>query len=116
MNTILVVDDHAAFRRGLRALLESEGFVGVGEAETGQMAVDAAMALEPDLVIVDIGLPDVDGFAVVRELAARGSRAAIVLTSSRDAASFGARLASAAAAFVPKDELGADAIQQALGR
>ena len=78
MNTILVVDDHAAFRHGLRALLESEGFVVVGEAETGQAGVETAMALAPDLVIVDIGLPDIDGFAVVRELSARGSRADLV--------------------------------------
>jgi DNA-binding NarL/FixJ family response regulator len=114
MRSILVIDDHAPFRADLRALLEAEGLAVVGEADTGRTGIAAALALNPDLVIVDIGLPDIDGFDVGRELAARGFAARVVLTSSRDRDAFGPRLAETRAAFVAKDELGWEAIEQAL--
>ncbi len=71
MHTILIVDDHAGFRHQARALLEADGFVVIGEADDGATGLAAARALRPDLVLLDIGLPDIEGFAVAHELTAR---------------------------------------------
>src|SRR5512142_597926 len=87
--TVLIVDDHPSFRGMARALLESEGFIVVGEAEDGAAAIAQAHALHPDLILLDVQLPDMDGFAVAAELTSNGSRPDIVLTSSRDACDFG---------------------------
>jgi DNA-binding NarL/FixJ family response regulator len=112
MSTILIVDDHAGFRVQARALLEAEGFVVVGEAIDGATGLTAARALKPDLVLLDIGLPDVEGFDVARELAIDGPPPFVVLTSSREASAFGPRLTtSGALGFIPKDELSGAAIR-----
>jgi DNA-binding NarL/FixJ family response regulator len=108
--TVLVVDDHAGFRATARRLLERDGWTVVGEAADGSTALAAAASLAPDLVLVDIGLPDIDGFAVAERLAAgraRGTPApAVVLISSRDRTTYGSRVdASPALGFVAKDEL-----------
>jgi DNA-binding NarL/FixJ family response regulator len=109
--TVLIVDDHPSFRGMARALLESEGFVVVGEAEDGASAVDQARALHPDIVLLDIQLPDIDGFAVAARLTANGSSPAIVLTSSRDRSDFGSLVEeSGARGFVAKAEISAEAI------
>jgi DNA-binding NarL/FixJ family response regulator len=100
----LVVDDHAGFRAAARRLLESEGWTVVGEAADGATALAAAAALRPDVVLLDIGLPDIDGFAVARGLA--GGSADVVLVSSRDPEAFTGRLAaSAAVGFIAKADL-----------
>ena len=115
MNTILIVDDHAPFRVQARALLEADGFVVVGEAATGRSGLQAARALRPHLVLLDIGLPDVEGFEVARALAADGPPPFVVLTSSREASAYGPRLSSSRVlGFIPKDELSGAAIR-ALG-
>jgi DNA-binding NarL/FixJ family response regulator len=118
MNTILIVDDHAPFRVRVRALLQADGFVVVGEADSGVAGLAAARSLRPQLVLLDIGLPDVEGFEVARELAADGPPPFVVLTSSRDASSYGPRLASSTVlGFIPKDELSGAAIRAlAMGR
>ncbi len=106
MYTILIVDDSAGFRVQARALLEAEGFQVVGEAGDGQSGLAAARMLAPQLVLLDIGLPDVEGFEVARSLANDEAPPLIVLTSSREAAAYGPRLAaSPALGFIPKDEL-----------
>ena len=64
MTTVLIVDDHPAFRKSARHLLEAEGFAVVGEAEDGRSALEQIAKLAPDLVLLDIQLPDIDGFAV----------------------------------------------------
>jgi DNA-binding NarL/FixJ family response regulator len=86
---VLIVDDHASFRSCARALLESEGFDVAGEAADGESAVALAAELEPELVLLDVQLPDIDGFAVAERLLAADPSLQIVLVSSRDRASYG---------------------------
>src|SRR4051812_33256632 len=112
MNTILIIDDHAAFRVQARALLTSDGFNVVGEAVDGTSGLRAARMLRPDLVLLDIGLPDVEGFEVARVLAVDGPPPFVVLTSSRDASAYGPRLAaSRVLGFIAKEELSGAAIR-----
>ena len=105
--TVLIVDDHPSFRATARALLEAEGYDVVGEADDGASAIAAAEALHPELVLLDVQLPDFDGFEVARRLATmNGGSPAVILTSSRDAADFGPLVEqSGARGFVPKAEL-----------
>jgi DNA-binding NarL/FixJ family response regulator len=105
--SVLIVDDHAGFRAFARALLEAEGFVVVGEAPDGASALAAVRDLRPRFVLLDIHLPDFDGFAVCERLAeAGGELPVVVLTSTREASSYRRRLdASGASAFIPKAEL-----------
>lgn len=86
--TVLIVDDHAGFRSFARALLEAEGFDVVGEATDGASAVALARKLAPKLVLLDVALPDMDGFAVCAALLQDGTGPAVVLTSSRDVSSY----------------------------
>jgi DNA-binding NarL/FixJ family response regulator len=112
MATILIVDDNAGFRIHARALLEADGFEVVGESADGTSGLAAARSVRPDLVLLDIGLPDVDGFEVARDLAVDGPPPLVVLTSSREASAYGPRLAdSRALGFIPKDELSGAAIR-----
>jgi DNA-binding NarL/FixJ family response regulator len=109
--TILIVDDHPSFRGMARALLESEGFDVVGEAADGAAAIEAARELHPDVVLLDVQLPDIDGFEVAAVLTRNGSSPAIVMTSSRDACDFGSLVEkSGARGFIPKAELSAEAV------
>jgi DNA-binding NarL/FixJ family response regulator len=104
--SVLIVDDHADFRAFARALLDADGFEVVGEAHDGASALAAARSLKPSLVLLDVQLPDIDGFAVCEELSAEDDAPAIVLTSSRDASSYRRRLGeSRARGFIPKAEL-----------
>lgn len=115
MNTILIVDDHVGFRAQARALLEADGFSVVGEAADGRSALKAARSLRPDVVLLDVGLPDLEGFDVARQLVMNGTPPLVVLTSSRQASEYGPRVASSGAlGFIPKDELSGPAIR-ALG-
>jgi DNA-binding NarL/FixJ family response regulator len=116
--TVLIVDDHPSFRSTARALLEAEGFEVVGEAEDGASGLAAAAELRPDLILLDVQLPDIDGFEVASRVcqSANGTCPVIVLTSSRDAADFGPLVEeSGAAGFVAKAELSASAIAALLG-
>jgi DNA-binding NarL/FixJ family response regulator len=111
MTTVLIVDDHPSFRATARALLEAEGYEVVGEAEDGASAIEAVSALRPEVVLLDIQLPDIDGFEVAERLQLNGSTPAIVLTSSRDSSEFGSLVAdSGARGFVPKGDLSGAAI------
>ena len=104
----LIVDDHPSFRRTARVLLESEGFEVVGEAENGAQALRLASELQPDFLLLDVQLPDLDGFEVTARLleAADGGSPAVILTSSRDGSEFGSLVAGGGAlGFVPKGEL-----------
>ncbi len=109
--TVLIVDDHPSFRATARALLESEGYEVVGEAENGVEALRLARELWPDVVLLDVQLPDFDGFEVASRLSGNGNAPAIVLTSSRDASDFGPLVVeSGARGFVAKGELSGAAL------
>lgn len=111
MTSILLVDDHASARRSIRALLEEAGYDVVGEASDGQSALRQAEQLEPDVVLLDIQLPDIDGFEVATRLAAAGRGPNVVLTSSRGADDYGDLIADAPArGFLAKDELTGEAL------
>ena len=119
---VLVVDDHAGFRATARRMLESEGWIVVGEAGDGAAALGAAAQLRPDVILLDIGLPDIDGFVVAERLAASdavagdGRRPAIVLVSSRRRGAYGGRLdTSPAVGFIGKDEIDGPALAALLG-
>ena len=115
MRRVLLVDDHAGFRRSVRRILEAEGFDVIGEAADGRAAIEAARELRPDVVLLDVQLPDLDGFAVADELTSDAAGLAVILTSSRDAPDYGGRIeASSARGFVPKGELSCAAIDSLL--
>jgi DNA-binding NarL/FixJ family response regulator len=104
--TVLIVDDHGGFRESARALLEAEGFAVVGSAPDGASALAAVRRLRPEVVLLDIQLPDLDGFAVAEQLAAVPDPPRVVLISSRDAAAYGPRLGAApVCGFLAKREL-----------
>lgn len=110
---MLIVDDHAGFRASARALLELDGFVVVGEAVDGASALALAGELEPDLVLLDIALPDTSGFDVAEQLA--GAPSKVILTSSRAQRDLGRRLGrSGALGFIPKDLLSGAALDALL--
>jgi CheY-like chemotaxis protein len=113
--TVLIVDDHPSFRATAHAMLEAEGFSVVGEAKDGAEALELTTTLRPDVVLLDVQLPDLDGFEVARRLSSNGTSPAIVLVSSRDAADFGGLIgASGAVGFVPKGELTGAALRTLL--
>jgi DNA-binding NarL/FixJ family response regulator len=104
--TVLIVDDHPSFRASARMLLQAEGFDVVGEAEDGRSALAAAAELHPDLVLLDVQLPDMDGFDVAARLTVNGDGPAVVLVSSRDGSDFGGLVDDCGArGFIPKAEL-----------
>jgi DNA-binding NarL/FixJ family response regulator len=108
---VLIVDDHAGFRTAARRLLEASGYEVVGEADNGISVLAVVDELRPDVVLLDIHLPDIDGFAVAEQLAEQDARPAIVLISSRDARAFRRRLATnPARGFIAKSELSGDAL------
>ena len=113
--TVLIVDDHPSFRQSARALLESDGWEVVGEAADGQSALDAAGQLDPDLVLLDVQLPDLDGFEVARRLRSGGAGPEVVMTSSRDACDYGTlAVDNGARGFVAKAELSGKALETLL--
>jgi DNA-binding NarL/FixJ family response regulator len=109
--TLLIVDDHQGFRTFARVLLESDGFEITGEAGDGEAALDAVREQHPDVVLLDVQLPGMDGFEVARQLAQSDDPPAVVMISTRDAADYGTRLADAPIlGFVPKQELSGEAL------
>jgi DNA-binding NarL/FixJ family response regulator len=112
--TVLIVDDHASFRTWARAVLQGEVFEVVGEAGDGASAIAEAERLRPDVVLLDIRLPDTDGFEVARRLV-RDAALAVVLVSSRDASDYGSRIEqSPVAGFIPKADLSGAALEALL--
>jgi DNA-binding NarL/FixJ family response regulator len=114
--TALIVDDHPSFRASARRMLEADGYEVLGEAEDGGGALAAARRLRPDLVLLDVRLPDIDGFEVTRRLLdANGPTPQIVLTSSQDSFDLGEAIGtSGARGFIPKAELTGTALAELL--
>jgi DNA-binding NarL/FixJ family response regulator len=116
--TLLIVDDHPSFRASARIVLESEGFTVVGEAADGAAAIEACCRLRPEVVLLDIQLPDMNGFMVCDQLLERANGTGppkIILTSSRDSADYGSLVVrSGARGFVPKAELSGARMQELL--
>lgn len=114
---VLIVDDNRAFRAAARQLLERGGFAVVAEAGDGAEAARLANEHTPELAIVDVQLPDLDGFEVAERLRALDPAPEVVLTSSLDGTDFGALVASSPAlGFIPKAELSARAIEALLAQ
>ena len=104
--SVLIVDDHEDFRVSARALLELHGFDVVGDAEDGESGLDAAERLQPDVVLLDVQLPGMDGFEVAQRLAETEQAPRVVLISSRRRSAYEARLPGApVAGFLGKHEL-----------
>jgi len=113
--TVLIVDDHAGFRSSAHMLLEAEGFEVVGEAADGESALELVAQSRPDLVLLDVQLPGIDGFEVTRRLRANGDEPAVILVSSRDSGDYGTLAEeSGAAGFVSKGELSGAALEALL--
>ena len=115
--SVLIVDDHPSFRASARRMLEASGYAVVGEAADGEAAIAAVGALAPDLVLLDVQLPDLSGFEVASRLAALGDgRPAVVLTSSRDRAEYGGEVEdSPVRGFIPKAELSGSRLAELTG-
>jgi DNA-binding NarL/FixJ family response regulator len=113
--TLLIVDDHAAFRSTARALLECDGWNVVGEAGDGTSGIDAVRDLKPDVVLLDVRLPDIDGFTVAARLAANGGGPAVIVTSSSDDPLYPDRARrTGACGFVAKHDLSGEALHRLL--
>jgi len=113
--TILIVDDHPSFRASARVVLESEGFNVVGEAVDGASAIQECCRLRPQVVLLDVQLPDIDGFDVCAEITAHLEHPVVIMTSSRDSSDFGPLVStSGACGFVPKAELSGERVQELL--
>jgi DNA-binding NarL/FixJ family response regulator len=112
---VLIVDDHASFRALARGLLQAEGFDVVGEAADGSSVPGAVRHLRPDVVLLDINLPDIDGCEVATRLAAEVDPPAVILISSREAVDFGGRLERCGArGFLTKADLSKAALDALL--
>ena len=111
LERVLIVDDHAGFRGVARRLMHEIGRQVVGEATTGAEALSEARRLKPDIVLLDIQLPDLDGLAIAASLSLEPEPPAVVLVSSRDAADYGPRLDGCAAlGFIAKADLSAESL------
>lgn len=113
---VLIVDDHAVFRTRARLLLEAAGYEVVGEADDGAGAIAETRRLHPDVLLLDVQLPDRDGFAVAAELASQSHAPQIVLISTREATDYGSQLEqTVASGFIHKLELSRSRLEQLVG-
>jgi DNA-binding NarL/FixJ family response regulator len=111
--TVLIIDDHAAFRQAARALLEFDGYEIVGEAADAASGLRECRRLKPDIVLLDVGLPDESGLDLAARLQDEPEPRAVVLVSSRDRADLGPLVErSGARGFIPKAELSAHALER----
>jgi DNA-binding NarL/FixJ family response regulator len=114
-SSVLIVDDHKGFRVWARAFLEAQGYRVVGEAADGAEALSAVGRLRPDVVLLDVHLPDVDGFEVARRAAEAPEAPAVVLVSSRELVDFGRRVAeSGVRGFISKVDLSGETLRAVL--
>ena len=109
---VLIVDDHPSFRASARRMLEAEGFEVVAEAGSGAEGLLAADTWKPELVLLDVHLPDIEGFEVAERLRVNGTAPAVVLTSSHDASDLGPVIEGSD--FIPKSDLSGEALRRIL--
>ena len=115
--SVLLVDDHAGFRAEARAMLEADGYEVIGEAASGAAAIAEANRLRPDIVLLDVGLPDASGLDLVRPIRSAAPGTLVVLISSRQASDYGERLSSSGAeGFLDKAALSPNALSDLLSR
>jgi DNA-binding NarL/FixJ family response regulator len=115
VTSVLIVDDHESFRASARRLLEAEGFNVVGEAADGRSAIEQATSLAPDLILLDVQLPDIDGFEVASRVIDTSGAPVVILVSSRDGSDFGPLIqASGASGFVAKARLSGESVRALL--
>jgi DNA-binding NarL/FixJ family response regulator len=114
--SVLIVDDHAMFRARARTIVESAGHDVIGEADDVASALVQCASLHPDVALVDIQLPDGDGFTLAEALSATVDPPTVVLISSRTALDFGSRLRNTrAVGFIQKDDLSRATLHALLG-
>lgn len=112
---MLIVDDHATFRASARLLLESEGFEVIGEADTGEAAIEQSALLAPEVILLDVQLPGMDGFEVASRVTGADGAPAVILVSSRDGGDFGPLIsACGACGFVAKADLSGERVRSLL--
>ena len=112
----MVVDDDAAVRGLIVRIMTSRGYAVVGEAGSVADALEQAEALRPDVALVDIGLPDGDGFSLTRQLRDRYSSTRVLLFSSdADRTNEAAAVRAGAVGFLPKDELSSPVLDRLIG-
>lgn len=113
--SVLIVDDHAAFRAIAREILVRSGFDVIGEASDGELALGAVLRLHPQVVVLDVQLPGINGFEVSRRLLAGPRPPVVVLVSTADAADYGRRIGeSGAIGFITKSSLSGDTLHALL--
>ncbi|HEX2031538.1 MAG TPA: response regulator transcription factor [Actinomycetota bacterium] len=112
---VLIVDDQEPFRMAARAVVEAtDGFEVAGESETGEAAVEAAAELDPDLVLMDVNLPGIDGIEATRRILADRHSVVVLLVSTYEADEYAPRAAECgAAAYIPKSEFDPDRLSEA---
>jgi DNA-binding NarL/FixJ family response regulator len=112
---VLIVDDHERFRRTARRMLEADGWNVVGEAADGESAIAAATTVDPDVVLLDVGLPDISGLEVARQLSDQLPRLAVVVISTHDSTDYrDLALANGARGFLAKTALTGQALDAVL--
>lgn len=109
---VLIVDDQVPFRDAARAVIAlTDGFAVAGEASTGEESLEQAERIRPDLVIMDVNLPGIDGIEATRRLTSSPAAPVVILVSTYDEEDFARRAsASGAARYVPKSEFGPDTL------
>lgn len=110
--SIVIVDDHAGFRACARRLLESEGYRVIGEAADGESGLQTARELEPELMLIDVCLPDIDGFELAARVSALEPAPTVILTSSRDCSELEPFTGSCACGVIPKDRLSGPLLEE----
>jgi len=113
---VLIVDDQEPFRMAAQAVVElTDGFEVIGEAETGEAAVEAVRNLQPDLVLMDVNLPGIDGLEATRRiLEGSEGRVVVLMVSTYEAEEYAPRAAEVgAAAYIPKSEFAPDRLEEA---
>jgi DNA-binding NarL/FixJ family response regulator len=112
---VLIVDDQEPFRLAARMVVEAtDAFEVVGEAETGEDGVRLAHELNPDLVLMDVNLPGINGLEATRQILSTTARVVILLLSTYEADEYAPRAAECgAAAYIPKSEFSPDRLEEA---